>query len=190
LPRVVIIVSSSRLRAVPMPFHHDRAIRERFASGTAARPSPASFFRRHDCRALTALAPSSLLFYFCELLPRGLTRFSIPPTCGCLILRTGGDLPFRHLPRRQCALLDHCVQHFLRGVASVGWLVAMDRCPAGSEAPGTLENSALTPPDTNSRAATDRCPSPRYARSACRRAPRRGSGRGWAECNCLSRRGR
>ena len=52
------------------------------------------------------------------------------------------------------------------------------------------ESPALTPPDTSSRAATDRCPSPRYARSACRRAPRPGSGRGWAGCNCLTRRGR
>jgi hypothetical protein len=50
--------------------------------------------------------------------------------------------------------------------------------------------AALTPPDTSSRVATARCPSPRYARSACRRAPRPGSGRGWAGCNCPTRRGR
>ena len=51
-------------------------------------------------------------------------------------------------------------------------------------------NPALTPPDTSSPAATDRCPSPRCARPACRRARRPGSGRGWAGCNCLIRRGR
>ena len=62
--------------------------------------------------------------------------------------------------------------------------------PASRAGLPVAENLALTLPDTSSQAATDRCPSPRYARSACRRAPRPGSGRGWAGCNCPTRRGR
>ena len=40
-----------------------------------------------------------------------------------------------------------------------------------------IRNPAFTPPDTSSQAATDRGPSPRSARSACRRPLRPGSGR-------------
>src|SRR6185369_211970 len=85
---------------------------------------------------------------------------------------------FRHKSKSRHHMPGHAAFAIRKGPHACGPF-ALSAIVAGADA-GLRghRNSGLTPPDTSSRAATDRCPSPRYARSACWRAPRRGFGRG------------